>query len=165
MTVVHTLPGIGDIYWVLMKVLNGENSVTIKSADALNKRAHFLEHLQGVDKVEYCTDSYLRIKKYARQQIYPKLTQKMYMEANTHLERGNRIEEYYPHLPTNWDLKWDISLEAIEMAHEFIEEGNQLRSQRLLKELDIYNPEEDYDLQLLRSKVNNLHKKSQAKAA
>ena len=51
------------------------------------------------------------------------------------------------------------------LIEEAIEEGNQKRSLRLLKQLDIYNPEEDYDLQLLRSKVNNFHKKGQAKAA
>ena len=51
------------------------------------------------------------------------------------------------------------------LIEEAIDEGSQARAQHLLKQLDTYHPEEDYDLKLLRTKVNKLHKNSQAKAA
>ena len=51
------------------------------------------------------------------------------------------------------------------LIEEAIELGDQIRAQHLLKQLDIYNPEESYDLKLLRTKVKNLHKIGRAKAA
>ena len=51
------------------------------------------------------------------------------------------------------------------LAEEAIDEGNQVRAQSLLKQLDVYHPEETYDLKLLRAKVNKLHKNAQDQAA
>jgi len=51
------------------------------------------------------------------------------------------------------------------LVEEAIDEGNQSRALHLLKLLDDFHPEETYDLQLLRKKVKNLHKKGHAKAA
>ena len=51
------------------------------------------------------------------------------------------------------------------LIEEAIDSGNQARAQHLLKQLDVYHPEEDYNLKLLRAKVNKLHKNAQDQAA
>ena len=51
------------------------------------------------------------------------------------------------------------------LVEEAINEGKQSRALHLLKQLDAFHPEDNYDLKLLRRKVNNLHINGEVKTA
>jgi len=51
------------------------------------------------------------------------------------------------------------------LIEEAIKDSDQIRAQLLLKQLDVFHPEENYNLRLLRSKVKKLHLGAQDKAA
>lgn len=93
-----------------MKLIsNVDGPIDLKIADTENKRAHFLSHIKGVGKVEQERHSFSRLKKLARMNYpYTQLAPEMYMELNTWLEAGNRIEDYMPWLDTTYEMDWQI---------------------------------------------------------
>lgn len=122
MITIYTPPGIGDVYWLLMKLLPSTNQpITIRVADAENYRGSFLQAVDGVASVESCsTMSYQKLKKLAAQKKYTKIESQMYLEANTWLEGGNRIEDYLPQLETVFRLPWKISRSQLFESRKFL---------------------------------------------
>lgn len=109
MITLYTPPGIGDAYWVLMKVLSTtKESIQLRVASSENFRAHFLSHIDGVDGVYGCSTSYVKMKKLAALRKYTKPEHTMYLEANSWLEAGRRIETYLPTFDTSHRLNWKI---------------------------------------------------------
>ena len=51
------------------------------------------------------------------------------------------------------------------LVQEAVDAGNKIRAMLLLKQLDTYHPDEDYELRLLRTRVGKLHKPTPGKAA
>lgn len=51
------------------------------------------------------------------------------------------------------------------LVQEAIDAGNKIRAMQLLKQLDTYHPEEDYNLRILRAKVSKLYQPKPDKAA
>jgi len=119
--IVYTPPGIGDAYWILMKLLPmAKGPIDIRSSIAENDRAHFLNYVKGVKQVKPSNVSFLKLTKMAKRIVYPEHKKLMYMEANSHLERGKRIEEYYPHFGTQFKLDWEIGPDAITKALSYL---------------------------------------------
>ena len=118
-------PGIGDIYWLLMKVVpNTDQKIKLKVCHADNKRAHFLKYLDAVEEVvEDPKTSFLRLRKLCWGKNYKSVQAVMYMEANTWLEAGKRIEDYYPHFKTEHKLKWNITDEGRKIAQSYLKPG------------------------------------------
>ena len=52
-----------------------------------------------------------------------------------------------------------------KLVEEAIKDSDQTRAMSLLKQMDVYHPEENYNLNFLRNKVKKLQKGSQDKAA
>ena len=117
--------GIGDIYWILMKILpNTKEPVRLKVCHAPHKRAKFLEYIDGVDSVEEDPHTtFLRLRKICWNKHYTKIESKMFLECNTWLEKGKRIEDYLPQLKTQHKLKWNITKEGKEIAESYIKPG------------------------------------------
>jgi hypothetical protein len=122
----YTNPGIGDAYWALMKVLPYED-VHLKVVKANPFRSHFLNYLDGVLSVEefdmnfptFCKKAAPFYDGYAATGIAPE----MYLDLNTPLETGKRIEQYLPNLQTAFRLGWKLTRQGYKKASQFLEPG------------------------------------------
>lgn len=124
-----TSPGLGDILWILNKVYdNTDKDIHIHSFSRHVYSAHLLENLPKVKKVTQWSG----IKAYKEfmkkcQEEYPKYNQlsdlnnidKMYLEMNTHVDNGNRIETFLPNLKTTFELPYqDNQLERVKSLYK-----------------------------------------------
>jgi hypothetical protein len=119
--ILYAPPGIGDVYWLLMKILpSTRDSVDIKVASTENQRASFLNYIEGVASVEPGAFSLLKNKKTARMHNYTRTESVMHLEANTHLESGQRIESYLPSLDTSFRLNWKTTRDGFWVAKQYL---------------------------------------------
>ena len=111
MITIFTPPGIGDVYWLLQKILpNTTEGLHIRNPPGkspIHTRSSFLYNLPGVEKVTADGIPYSELVIRAKQ--YEMFESEMYLEANTWLEAGNRLDEYLPNFPIQWRLDWKIS--------------------------------------------------------
>lgn len=109
-----------------MKLIsNVDVPINLKVADTENKRCHFLSHIKGVGSVEQESHSFSRLKKLARMHYpYTQISPEMYIEVNTWLERGERIEDFMPWLPTTFEMPWVIDGRHKDMAWDLLKDGH-----------------------------------------
>lgn len=124
----YTPSGIGDIYWILMKLARKANEVGRKirihcppGADIKMARGKFLEFIDCVESVAPDGIPYERLIQKAQSfGHYPALADEMFCECNTWLESGERLELYMPAFPTEFALNWQIDPESIRRATSFL---------------------------------------------
>lgn len=110
----YTPSGIGDIYWILMKLGRRANEIGAKfrihtppGQDIKMQRGKFLEFIDCVESVTADGITYPALIKKAKEVgHYRELQSVMYCECNTWLEEGNRIEFYLHEFPTEFILNW-----------------------------------------------------------
>lgn len=125
-------PGIGDNVWILMKLINWKEQFDFACAENHPQRAaplfemfpgvaHSLIYAEGI--------KYDNVRRAAQQfETFPfaKIADKSFaISANQHLEKGRRIEEFLPDLPTTWQLPFvtsghDFSEESLPQLHPLI---------------------------------------------
>lgn len=107
-----TVPsGIGDVSWIYSKLCNAGVPISYELADGWPYRAvpymQMLEHCAGAkySDVEYGT--IVRLAERARlwRDIIAEPKGIYYLECNQHLERGQRLEDWLPDLPTSFHYK------------------------------------------------------------
>jgi len=121
-----TPSGIGDIYWLMMKLQSTGEKFHIRtpSGDTPQAiRAKFLLHLEGVEKTSATGLPFPVLQKKAVAFNYKTVLRQMFLECNTHLENGNRIENFMPDFPTDFKLRWKISESEKEKAKTYIQEN------------------------------------------
>jgi len=128
---IYTPSGIGDVYWLLMKLAQTGEKIDIHvpagNTDTA-RRSNFLENLDIVNSVNYDSIQFaqLKIKSANMYSSYGKLNKlpaKMFLECNTWLENGQRIENYLPKLETTYKLNWKINDSDIEEAEKYLKKG------------------------------------------
>jgi len=113
MRTITTCPGIGDSIWLIQKLINQPEKFHWKVGNGLPQRAKQLFDLfpQLTESFEYIPDvMYKTVKRSGYKGNWAKAPQKMYLEANSHLEAGKRIEKFLPDLPTTFKLEYKTSL-------------------------------------------------------
>jgi len=109
---ITTCPGIGDSIWLFMKLINQEEKFHWKIGDGSPQRGKAIFDLfpQLVESFEYIPQSgYNKIKRNAFNGKWKKTPETFYLEANSHLEQGHRIEKYLPDLKTTFKLEFTTS--------------------------------------------------------
>lgn len=104
-----TVPsGIGDVSWIYSKLCHADKPIWFEVADGWPYRtAPFLELLPNVavakySDVNYTTICVLQGSTPSWKTIVDRRAGMIYLEANQHLERGKRLEEWLPDLPTDF---------------------------------------------------------------
>lgn len=124
-------PGLGDIYWILSKIIPNTNhnvNLYVHSRPAA-PAGHFLQSLKRVNNVYDYTEYARNYSSFVKHcdRLYPtyrKIFNNMWLEANTHLEKGNRIEDYLPHLKkTKFQLEWDITAKDRKISESLLKSG------------------------------------------
>jgi ADP-heptose:LPS heptosyltransferase len=118
-----TCPGLGDTVWLFMKLVNQSERFHWKIGDGLPQRGHQIFELfpQLVESFEYIPDhGYNKVKRSAHTGKWSRTPDRFYLEANSHLERGNRIEEFLPDLETSYRLEYATSESDKNTANEII---------------------------------------------
>jgi len=106
---ITTCPGIGDTIWLFMKLINQEEKFHWKIGDGSPQRGHQIFELfpQLVESFEYIPRSgYNKIKRNAFNGKWKKTPETFYLEANSHLEAGYRIEKFLSDLKTTFKLEY-----------------------------------------------------------
>jgi len=107
-----TCPGIGDTIWLFMKLVNQKEKFHWKIGDGSPRRGHQIFELfpQLVESFEYIPQSgYKKIKRNAYNGKWANTPESFYLEANSHLEGGNRIESFLYDLKTTFKLEYGTS--------------------------------------------------------
>ncbi len=124
MRTIKTCPGIGDTIWLFMKLINQPEKFHWKIGDGSPQRGKAIFDLfpQLVESFEYIPQcGYNKVKRNATHGKWHKFTsQEFYLEANSHLELGNRIENFLPDLPTSFKLEYATSYEDEGKALEIL---------------------------------------------
>jgi hypothetical protein len=126
---IKTTPGLGDSAWVLLKVINAREKFNWFIHDAPPQRGkQIFDLLPMVGTCQYAPGlGYNLIKarnvtKMAR--TWGRIrAQSFFLEANSHLEAGRRIEEFLPDLPTYYHLPFQTQAWATEVDAAFPYEG------------------------------------------
>jgi hypothetical protein len=106
---ITTCPGIGDIIWLLMKLVNQTEMIDFRVGDNHPQRSHQLQRLfpNLINSFEYIPDAgYKAIKRNGYKGKWALAQQSIYLEANSHLEAGKRIEKFLPDLKTSFRLEY-----------------------------------------------------------
>jgi ADP-heptose:LPS heptosyltransferase len=105
-----------------MKLINQKEKFHFKIGDGSPQRGKSLFDLfpQLVESFEYIPEcGYNKVKRHAYHGKWSAAPQDMYLEANSHLEAGNRIETFLPDLETSYLLPYvttnDHSLSALNI--------------------------------------------------
>jgi hypothetical protein len=129
MRTIKTTPGIGDTLWVIQKVINARERFNwqINAAPPQRGKQVFdllpqLGDCQYVPGLGYNLIKARNVTKMAR--TWGRIrAQSFFLEANSHLEAGRRIEEFLPDLPTSYHLPFQTSQWATEIDAAFPYEG------------------------------------------
>lgn len=108
-----TVPsGIGDISWIYSKLCHANKPIWFEVADGWPYRSvPYLKLLPNVAAAKYSDLQYDAIvinqraihgANFTWQQLVDQGVGMMYLEANQHLERGKRLEDWLPDLPTDF---------------------------------------------------------------
>jgi len=120
MRTIRTVPGIGDFIFLAQKLINQSEKFDIIISSTPPIRSHQLAELlpQLINSVSFEEKlGYNKVKRNSYNGSWsgsPK--DEMYLEANTHLEAGNRIESFLPDLKTSYLLDYNISDEDKKKA-------------------------------------------------
>lgn len=105
--------GIGDNIWLMMKLLSTGDKFDFELAgDQPHRGKQIFDMLpQLVNSSKYSSfysGHVIRAFDRANVSLYSELKDQMFLQCNTHLEGGNRIETFLPDLDTVWYPEWDI---------------------------------------------------------
>lgn len=121
--------GIGDISWLVSKLVNSKEweGLEVEVADGWPYRAKPYMDMLGVKSI-YGTFKYEDILTFEKMNPYKEwrdISESGYgrflMQPNEHLERGWRLEEYLPDLPTNFHYHLNIPEKVSPSLAPFIE--------------------------------------------
>jgi hypothetical protein len=113
-------PGLGDNIWLIMKLINQGEKFNWRAGDGAPQRTHQLFPLfpQLTESFEYIPQSgYNKVKRNAYNGKWARAPASFYLEANSHLEQGKRIEKYLPDLPTSYKLEYKTSDDDKKIAN------------------------------------------------
>jgi len=120
---VYANPGIGDAYWALMKTLP-HSEVHLKVLQCSTFRSGFLASLHGVLSVEQFPLNHAAFMQKAAHhygEYASGIKDEMYLDVNTWLEQGKRIETYLPNLDTQHRLDWKLTRDGYRKARVYLE--------------------------------------------
>lgn len=126
MRTIISAQGIGDWVWIAQKLINQKEKfdwiMPVNHGSAVEKRAVQLEKLFPIliNTMTYQKLNFRRdVAAYSYKGRWSNLEAKtIYLEANSHLEAGKRIEDFLPDLPTSFILPFETSIEnAIEASN------------------------------------------------
>ena len=124
-------PGIGDIIWVIQKLINTGEQFEFLIPDGSPQRGKQVLDLlpQLAASARYAPDlSYRWIARNntIRGQHWKHVCkhQRLVISANEHLEAGQRLESFLPDLPTSFHLDYQTSREDKEFGKQFAREGD-----------------------------------------
>jgi len=112
--------GIGDFSWMYSKLvgLGKEINLTI-SCDAPKRLGPYTELLPLVKSVNYDGPTFPVIREKAIKNVSELVEDTpIYIEANTHLERGNKLETWLPELPIN--KHYLLNLGTLNLDYDYI---------------------------------------------
>lgn len=117
---ITTCAGLGDSVWIIQKLINSGEKFHWKLPNGQPQRGKQLFDLlpQVTASCDYAPGlSYDKIKREnAGKGTWKSIKAKsFYLEANSHLEAGMRIEEFLPDLPTTYRLEYETKATAPEM--------------------------------------------------
>jgi hypothetical protein len=124
MRTIKTTPGIGDTLWVIQKLINARERFNwqINAAPPQRGKQVFdllpqLGDCQYVHGLGYNLIKARNVTKMAR--TWGRIrAQSFFLEANSHLEAGRRIEEFLPDLPTSYHLPFQTGQWAEQVRVE-----------------------------------------------
>lgn len=126
---IKVCPGIGDSIWLLQKLINANERFHFQIPDGSPQRGKPLFDLlpQVTESAEYATG--LSYKKINRENIQSKKRRWMdikdrnfFLTANSHLESKQRIESFFPDLPTSYRLNYMTTEADHNAAAEILKE-------------------------------------------
>jgi ADP-heptose:LPS heptosyltransferase len=111
---VKVCAGIGDNIWLIQKLVNANERFHFQLPDHMPQRGKQIFDIcpqVTVDAIYNHGLPYELIKRGNIQRTWTKWSHVretvFYLSMNEHLEKGNRIEEFFPDLKTNFRIKWD----------------------------------------------------------
>jgi hypothetical protein len=115
MRTIKTCPGIGDSVWLIQKLINQPETFHWKVGDGSPQRSRPLFDMfpQVTESFEYIPQcGYKKVKRNSQFGVWGNFPKdEFYMEANSWLEAGNRIEQFLPDLNTSFILPYQIKEE------------------------------------------------------
>lgn len=110
-------PGIGDLSWIISKLmhLNEEMHVQVATRQ-VHRAAPFLELFPNVVKAEYGKFDYNAVVRGAVDPVRCRDFKNKFVSLNKWLEQGNRLERAWPYLPTNFHYDVPIPSQYVEQA-------------------------------------------------
>lgn len=127
MRTIVTTQGIGDILWVFMKLVNQPEKFNWKISDSSPQRGHQIFELfpQLTESFEYIPQAgYKKVKRNGYWGKWADAPQNFYLEANSLLELGHRIEKFLPDLPTTYKLEYATTKNDYEIAKDLLLQDN-----------------------------------------
>jgi ADP-heptose:LPS heptosyltransferase len=116
-------PGLGDFIWLAQKLIHANEKFHVVMTENTPQRGHQLLQVlpQLIASHEYAPGiTYSKLKKENIQNKKKQWSQvkerEFHLTANEHLELGNRIEEFFPDLPTSYSLNYATSEQAAKAA-------------------------------------------------
>lgn len=134
---ITTCPGLGDTVWLFQKIINQKEKFNWRIGDGLPQRGKQLFDLfpQLVESFEYITNmGYNKVKRSAYHGKWNRAPKQMFLEANSHLESGKRIETFLSDLETSYRLEYGTS------------EGDKSKAEGLLNKVELQFAYEGDDL-------------------
>lgn len=119
MRTITACPGIGDNIFLFQKLINQPEKFHWRISSGSPQRGHQIFELlpQLTESFQYIPDAgYNKVKRHSYKGKWAKAPQNFYLEANSHLETGARIEQFLPDLKTSYVLPYVTSEEAKNTA-------------------------------------------------
>lgn len=114
MRTIKSVSGLGDLIWLFMKLVNQSEKFNWKVSESSPQRAKPLFDLfpQLAESFEYIPDcGYKKVKRNSYSGSWATAPRgEFYLEANSHLEMGRRIETFLPDLETSFILNYSIQI-------------------------------------------------------
>ena len=130
-------PGIGDLMWLLQMLYpNTDRDFNIFSWERSTVSSPMLLDMERIKSVQNFKDpfkSYSEYKNFCNEKykIYKEMTAEeindiddIYLEANTFMENGNRLETYFPKLKTQFQMPWKEDKKQIKEVTKLVGESN-----------------------------------------
>lgn len=119
--------GIGDSIWLFQKLINSGEKFNFKLPDGKPQRGKQIFDLlpSVVASSEYVSGlSYKILELYNIQKSVPLWSKikdrSFYLSCNSHLEKGNRLEDFLPDLPITFKIDWNTSTEDSDTAKQLL---------------------------------------------
>ena len=134
---IYTPPGVGDTLWILQKLFpTTQRNFELYTWSRTNKSSPFLTNLERIVSVSEFSEPFRGYTRYktkcqemyniysSNNSSYFDTVDELFLEANTFLEHGNRLETYLPNLPTQYKLPWKINSEDENIVRDYTNDQN-----------------------------------------